>query len=102
MEHDRHSLLPGIQGQLETPFNDVAPWAKKCWKESQRGARILLLNQASVGSNWFADYVFGNAYVCFLRPRLSFDGNSPFAKDLTLLAFVPGNTNPHLQCWKWK
>ena len=87
---------------LNPPFNNVAPWVEKCLLESQKGARILLLTQASVGSNWFAEYIFGHANIYFLRPRLSFDGENPYPKDLMLSAFAPEIANPRIQCWKWK
>jgi hypothetical protein len=60
---------------LNPPFNDIAPWARKCSEESALGAKTLFLTPASVGSNWFADYVHGHARVLFLNGRLCFIPN---------------------------
>ncbi len=87
---------------LNPPFDNIAPWAKKCAEESAKGARILFLTPASVGSNWFAEHVYGQAKVLALRPRLSFDGNQPYPKDCILSYFTPGVENPKFECWKWK
>lgn len=84
---------------LNPPFSNIAPWAKKCAEESRLGARILFLVPASVGSNWWAEYVHNHALVYFLRPRLCFDGIAPFPKDIALCYW--GATSG-FQCWKWK
>lgn len=85
---------------LNPPFGDIAPWAEKCRRESMEGARILFLIPASVGSNWFQQYVHGWAHVYFLNPRLSFDGKNPFPKDMVLANFGIGNQG--YECWRWK
>jgi phage N-6-adenine-methyltransferase len=80
---------------LNPPYGTIGPWAKK----ASEGGRVLLLTPASVGSNWFADYVHGKAHVYFLRPRLVFEGaDDPYPKDLILSVFAepPGYTP-----WKW-
>src|SRR5687768_11527499 len=42
---------------LNPPFAHIPPWARKCFRESCDGSRILLLVPASVGSNWYRDNV---------------------------------------------
>lgn len=92
---------------LNPPYNDIAPWAKKCAQEMQKPKvlfeRILFLVPASVGSNWFADHVDPYAQVLFLRPRLSFDGKNPYPKDTMLCNYDPnGLDDIQFECWKWK
>lgn len=85
---------------LNPPFGNITPWAKKCYEESQLGAHILLLVPASVGSNWFAEFVHEKARVYFLRPRLMFEGEKdPYPRDLLLANFGPV---PGYECWNWK
>lgn len=91
--------LPGTLW-LNPPFGNIAPWAEKCRKESIEGARILFLVPASVGSNWFQEYVHGWARVYFLNPRLCFDGKNPFPKDMILANYGIGNQG--YECWRWK
>jgi phage N-6-adenine-methyltransferase len=97
---DWHLLDPGKLLWLNPPFDRIEPWACKCRAESLMGARILFLVPASVGSNWYANYIHGRALVLFLSPRLKFGGcEDPYPKDLMLAAFsfVPG-----FECWRWK
>lgn len=86
---------------LNPPFGNIAPWARKCALESQRGARILFLTPASVGSNWYWDHVAENALVLALTPRLVFEGETdPYPKDCILSCFGFGVTG--LYRWQWR
>jgi len=86
---------------LNPPFSNIAPWAEKCWQESEKGAKILFLVPASVGSNWFAKFVFGKANVLFLNGRLQFVGASdPYPKDCILACYGYGIES--FEIWKWK
>jgi hypothetical protein len=87
---------------LNPPYGDIAPWAQKCSESAFPWCRrrIYFLVPASVGSNWFADHVFGEALVLFLRPLLVFVGRKQsYPKDLILAVYggVPG-----VECWRWK
>lgn len=90
---------------LNPPFDKITPWAKKCAEEGAfNGAKILLLVPASVGSNWFRDYVANVAHTVFLNGRISFDGKNPYPKDCMLCLFgfngsqgVPGC----FSIWSW-
>lgn len=85
---------------LNPPFSHIAPWAKKC---SESECPILFLVPASVGSEWFAKYVDGIAYVMFLRGRLSFDGKGPFPKDCLLAGYNLGEPyKPGYEVWDWR
>ena len=86
---------------LNPPFNDIAPWAAKCAHECTRGAEILFLVPASVGSEWFAERVYQHADVYLLRGRLSFDGKSPYPKDCMLAHYRRGNEN-RITVWDWR
>lgn len=85
---------------LNPPFGNIEPWAKKCREESLKGAHILFLVPASVGSEWFRLHVHDKATVYFLNPRLSFDGKNSFPKDCLLGAY--GMVGVGYDVWRWK
>jgi phage N-6-adenine-methyltransferase len=91
---------------LNPPFDDLGKWAKKCstWNVGPNigGGRLFFLTPASVGSNWFADYVYPNAMVYALNGRLIFEGEtSPYPKDciLSIFGFSLVGT---FDVWDWK
>lgn len=85
---------------LNPPFADIEPWAAKCKVEAARGARILLLTPASVGSAWFAEHVHRHAMVFGLGPRIKFVGEKDaYPKDLMLSAYGFG---VGFDTWYWK
>lgn len=85
---------------LNPPYADIAPWAKKCAVEHAAGARIALLVPASVGANWFAEYVHGHALWLGLHPRIVFQGEKQgYPKDL-ILAIYSDATG--FEPWRWK
>ncbi len=85
---------------LNPPYSNIAPWAEKCATNRGPGSRIFLLIPASVGSNYWAKYIDGNARVLFLSPRLKFVGaTDPYPKDCALCVFGPA---PGYECWRWK
>lgn len=101
LKQDWYKIKPAGLLWLNPPFGDIEPWAKKCHDESRQAATILFLTPASVGSNWFADYVLGHAKILALNPRLSFDGKNAYPKDLMLSVF--GNTiKPCFGIWRWR
>lgn len=94
---------------LNPPFANARPWMKKCKDESAKGARIASLTLASVGSEWFAEHVYGNARVLLLRPRIKFDGMAPnprtgkvdpFIKDC-MVCIWDRNIAPRIELWDW-
>ena len=77
----------------------IAPW--QCLPGLKWLNQILLLIPASVGSNYWADFVDGTAIVNFLRPRVQFAGaDGPFPKDIALCGYGLGIAG--YTCWKWK
>ena len=83
------------------PFANIAPWVEKAWKESRRGARVLLLLPAGVGSNWWRDWVDGKAFVLLLNGRITFMGETaPYPKDCVLLVYGP-EIAPGSDVWSW-
>jgi phage N-6-adenine-methyltransferase len=91
---------------LNPPFANIGPWAKKCYEEARLGARILFLVPASVGSNWFRDYVHRRSFIHALNGRLEFMGpdQPAFPKDCILCQFSGSVTGDLLQgftVWDW-
>lgn len=87
---------------LNPPFTDIAPWARKCARfgESSYRGRIFFLVPASVGANWFADYVYQKAYVLPLQGRLVFEGETdPYPKDMMLAIYGGGFHG--FEPWNW-
>lgn len=94
---------------LNPPFQNIAPWAEKCRdyligiNGCLQASTLCLLVPASVGANWFKDYVWGAADVYFLNGRLSFDGKAPYGKDCLLAAY---HLNDRNRCrrviWNWR
>lgn len=85
---------------LNPPFYNITPWAKKC-SEYQGDGQILFLVPASVGSNWFRDFVFQKSKIYFLNDRLKFKGcKDSYPKDCLLAVF--GSLERQIEIWKWK
>lgn len=90
---------------LNPPYSDIRPWAEKCACHSRYGSpffgRILMLVPASIGSNWFADYVHEQAYILALSPRITFEGcETPYPKDCMLACY--GGHQHGFDTWRWK
>lgn len=86
---------------LNPPFGDIGPWAKKCNEYLNRCREldiddlhpIFFLTPASVGSNWFQNYVHDNAKVNLLSERIQFVGAKwVYPKDciLSVFGYAPG------------
>lgn len=70
------------------PYADIKPWVAKAVEESNKGANIFMLLPASVGSNWWRQYVDRKSWAMFLNGRLTFVGHtSPYPKDLALVIY---------------
>ena len=87
---------------LNPPYGDIKTWARKCHETPRAaGRRILFLVPASVGSNWWLDYVHDKALVLFTSPRVTFETHSaPYPKDLALVVFSASD-KPGYECWRW-
>lgn len=90
---------------LNPPYDNIGAWAEKCLRESMDGAHIAFLVPASVGSNWWRDFVHYQADVRFLNGRLKFlyaNGTRHkdyYPKDLALILY--GN-EPGYDVWNWR
>ena len=85
---------------LNPPYRNITAWAAKCAKTSTLARTIVMLIPASVGTNWWADYVHEKAMVHFLRPRVIFKGHTqPYPKDLAIVAYGPP---AGYLCWRWR
>lgn len=76
------------------PYGNTQPWVLRAARFAQTsrckvdGAKVLVLVPASVGSNWWAEYVHGRASVLFLRPRIKFVGHKQgYPKDLVIVCY---------------
>lgn len=103
LERDWYEELMGLTCWANPPFGLSGEFARKA-AESQRGIHsphILLLVQASVGSNWFAEHVHGKARVLALSPRVKFVGMAQgINRDLMLCCYGPWQ--PEFLPWRWK
>lgn len=94
-------ILSGGLGWLNPEFDPMKLWACKCAHEQQKGAEFLMLSPASIGANWFWDFVQPFATV-YSVGRMIFEGSKdPYPKDLILSHYNP-KPNHELQRWKWK
>lgn len=91
---------PGAFAWLNPPFANIAPWACAASIHAAKGMRIAMLVPASVGANWFAEWVHGKAYVLALSPRVTFVGHkAPYPKDLILCMY--GHGLHGFDTWRW-
>lgn len=89
---------------LNPPFADLEPWVAKASKEGLNGAYVAMLVPASVGANWWREWVEPNSYVVYLNGRLAFIPDKPkwlYPKDLALLLYTPWPMTGH-EIWHWK
>lgn len=96
--------LPGYLW-LNPPFADVTPWVEKCAKEMELGAKIILLAQASVDSNWYRNWVEPYASMRWLSPRLVFVGHKNSFPKPMMLAVYDNSTSAlagQSYQWRWK
>ena len=96
----------GIEGWAwcNPPYSDITPWVKKASEECVKGTKIALLVPASVGSNWWRDYVHKKAQIYFLNGRLAFMRDKPkwlYPKDCALLLYGEKVT-PMYMIWNWR
>ncbi len=108
LKQDWTKLLNGKMGYLNPPFDPITPWIDQCVEEAKKGARFVVLSQASVDSNWFWK-MFPFCAVYALTPRIRFVGSKDvFPKPLILSAFnlighgVAEWEVGHLARWHWR
>lgn len=74
---------------LNPPYADITPWVRKVYESTRvPGRNLFMLIPASVGSNWYRDWVHKKCDVYFLTGRLTFDGaDSAYPRDLMLCGY---------------
>lgn len=88
---------------LNPPFEDIEKWARKCawYGKHLLTGRILFLTPASIGSNWFRDYVYDEFPIIALNGRPTFVGcKDPYPKDCMLTIFGPEAVT--FEVWEWR
>lgn len=92
-----------IQGRcwLNPPFTFLRPWIEKCLQEAHKGADIVCLVPAAVGSRWFRRFALHQADVIFLEGRIEFDGKAPYPKDCMIVHFHKGMAGK-VETWDWR
>ena len=98
-------IYPDGWAWCNPPYSHIAPWVEKAYKESLLGAKVTMLLPASVGSNWWRDWVHHKAVAVLLNGRISFVGHTtPYPKDLALLLYDEADTHgisPYYTIWSW-
>lgn len=88
---------------LNPEYARIGPWAAKCAMVGpfMRRGRIFMLVPASIGANWYRDFVRGEAMVEVLESRIKFVGHLEYyPKDLVLAVYAPGMVGSTY--WDWK
>lgn len=86
------------------PYSDIRPWVERAEYESHLGAATAMLIPASVGSNWWRDFVHNRARVLLLNGRLAFMPDKPtwlYPKDCCLLLFGSRVIDGMYDVWTW-
>lgn len=84
------------------PYGDIEPWVWWACHEAESGSKVAMLVPASVGSNWWSEYVHTECYVTLLNGRITFVGHKgPYPKDLALLLYAPYLDGGSC-VWRWK
>lgn len=91
-------------GWLNPPYADIEPWAKLCYDiMCVSEAKIAFLVPASVGANWYRDWIHHKAQVWALNGRLAFIPDEPqnlYPKDCMLVVFSKEH-RPWFEVWTW-
>lgn len=72
------------------PYASIGPWVRKAAVEAHNGTNSVLLVPASIGANWWSEWVTKYAYITFLNGRITFVGcDNVYPKDCALLLYTP-------------
>lgn len=102
-QHWDEVLRPKNWGWLNPPFANIAPWVEKAYRESLMASHpnVAMLVPASVGANWWRDWVHAKARVLCLNGRIQFVGaKDPYPKDCALLLYSE-SVDPGYEVWTW-
>jgi len=79
-----------VAAWLNPPYENVAPWAKKCVEESRAGLDIVTLWPAAICTKWALKCVLPWAKIHPVFPRIPFVGASAgIDRDLVLCHYGP-------------
>jgi phage N-6-adenine-methyltransferase len=87
---------------LNPPYDNIGPWARKCFETVMKdpSITIVMLVPASVGANWFRDFVHRKAMVWALNGRIKFKGAKDYyPKDCILIVY---SVDSGFDVWTWK
>lgn len=103
-----NALRPGVNWNKEgwtwcnPPYANIEPWVIKAYQETSKGAQTVMLIPASVGSNWWKEWVNPYAYIVYLNGRITFVGaKDPYPKDCALLFYTPWGFKGS-EVWNWR
>lgn len=84
---------------LNPPFGNIGPWVKKAYRTARAGGLVAVLVPASLGANWWRDYVHEKCRVVGLNGRITFVGQpDPYPKDCALLLY---GYHGDYDIWTW-
>lgn len=87
---------------LNPEFKQSGRWVQKCAEEAALGAKLLVLLQASVDTEYYRDYILGLSEVRQMQGRLKFIGHKDqFPKALMTVVYEPGRA-PAVLHWDWR
>ena len=97
-------VLAGGWGYCNPPYANIKPWVEKAYYETDiHGAQTAMLVPASVGANWWQDWVHHHAYVLFMNGRVTFVGETTgYPKDTAILLYSPMTIGDGgYSVWNW-
>lgn len=89
---------------LNPEFTNIRPWVAYAYQQMVRyGAQTLMLVPASVGCNWFRDYVDHKSFCHYLNNRITFVGApNVYPKDCMLIEYSPyADIAARYDVWDW-
>lgn len=91
--------LPVGNRWLNPPFENIALWAERCLCYGTQASPIFFHVPASVGSNWYRDFLHERAYLLFLNGRVKYVGHTQgYPKDCLIAVF---GMAPGFEVWTW-
>lgn len=110
--HNKGERARGAWCWLNPPYDNIMPWAAKCWEQHLLGCHIAFLVPYAPGTKWWRTYIHDRAKVFCVSPRLKFldkDGNpildgkgrpATYPKDVALVLY--GDGEPEFDYFNWK
>ncbi|GAI92953.1 unnamed protein product, partial [marine sediment metagenome] len=77
---------------VNPPYSNISDWSKKCFVESKKGARIILLIPARTCTKYFHQWIYNHSEIIFIKGRLKYlnpvsgksKGSAPFPSILCI------------------